>query len=155
MANEPTPRLLDEQLWFALYSASKKFTHFYQDALAEFKLTYPQYITMLILWEKSPMTVRDLGKRLNLDSGTLTPLLKRLEKLGWVNRNRNQEDERQVDITLTDYALEQRDAVYSRVNNCIDLIGMKQSEYDAMNDQLERLQTELDRVKNNHLIQNH
>ncbi len=68
-----TPRRLDDQLCFAFYSVSKKFNHFYQDALKPFHLTYPQYSTLLALWETSPMTVRELGSHLNLDSGTLTP----------------------------------------------------------------------------------
>ncbi len=79
MATPTKNILLDEQLCFALYTASKRYNHFYSEALAPFKLTYPQYITLLALWEKSPMTVRELGSHVNLDSGTLTPLLKRMQ----------------------------------------------------------------------------
>lgn len=154
MATTPnvTPRLLDDQLCFALYSASRKFNHFYQDALAEFKLTYPQYITMLALWEDSPITVSALGKRLDLDSGTLTPLLKRLESLGWISRTRNEDDERQVDIAPTEMAMEKRDEVYARVNSCVDLIGMEQAEYDQLISQIDTLKDHLDQVKNNPLM---
>lgn len=146
MAATPTPRLLDDQLCFGLYSASKKYTRFYQDALAEFHLTYPQYITMLALWETSPMTVRDLGDKLNLDSGTLTPLLKRLEKAGWITRKRSQQDERQVDISLTSFAIEQRDNVFEHVNDCMTLLDVAQSDYDQLLTQVDQFKQSLERV---------
>lgn len=147
-----TPRLLDEQLCFAFYSASKKFNHFYQDALKPFHLTYPQYITLLALWETSPMTVRELGSHLNLDSGTLTPLLKRLEKQGWISRKRSDQDERQVNVDLTDYALEKRDEVYARVNDCIDLMGFDGVDYNQLLDQVHQVMTKLDNISNKDLI---
>ncbi|WP_203650783.1 MarR family winged helix-turn-helix transcriptional regulator [Secundilactobacillus yichangensis] len=147
-----TPRLLDEQLCFAFYSASKKFNHFYQDALKPFHLTYPQYITLLALWETSPMTVRELGSHLNLDSGTLTPLLKRLEKQGWISRKRSDQDERQVNVDLTDYALEKRDEVYARVNDCIDLMGFDDVDYNQLLDQVHQVMTKLDNISNKDLI---
>ena len=95
-----TPRL-DDQLCFALYSASRAFTRAYQPLLAELGLTYPQYVVMLVLWEKDDLSVSELGQRLTLDSGTLTPLLKRLEESGLVSRTRSNEDERVVRIELT------------------------------------------------------
>ena len=93
--------LLDNQLCFALYSASLAMTKFYKPLLDELGLTYPQYLVMLVLWEQDGPTVSELGTRLNLDSGTLTPLLKRLEALGFVTRIRDVHDERRVHITLT------------------------------------------------------
>ncbi|GAX06313.1 MarR family transcriptional regulator [Secundilactobacillus pentosiphilus] len=147
-----TPRRLDDQLCFAFYSASKKFNHFYQDALRPFHLTYPQYITLLALWETSPMTVRELGSHLNLDSGTLTPLLKRLEKQGWITRKRSDQDERQVNVTLTDHALEKRDEVYARVNDCIDLMSFDGVDYDQLIDQIHQVMTELDGISHKDLI---
>ncbi len=95
-----TPRL-DDQLCFALYSASRAFTRAYQPLLAELGLTYPQYAVMLVLWEKDDLSVSELGERLSLDSGTLTPLLKRLEEAKLVSRTRSEEDERVVRIALT------------------------------------------------------
>lgn len=92
---------LDRQLCFALYSASLAMTKLYKPLLAPLGLTYPQYLVMMVLWEHADLTVNDLGKRLQLDSGTLTPLLKRLEAAGLVQRQRDQEDERRVRITLT------------------------------------------------------
>ena len=92
---------LDNQLCFALYSASLAMTKLYKPLLDELGLTYPQYIVMLALWEKDGLTVSQLGDRLTLDSGTLTPLLKRLEASGFVSRMRDVNDERRVHVTLT------------------------------------------------------
>ncbi|HEV7777238.1 MAG TPA: MarR family transcriptional regulator [Luteibacter sp.] len=96
----PTPRL-DEQLCFALYAASRAMTARYRPLLDALGLTYPQYLAMLVLWERDGLSVGDLGERLQLDSGTLTPLLKRLEAAGLVLRTRRPSDERSVDIRLT------------------------------------------------------
>ena len=105
----PTPKtfnadsalLLDNQLCFALYSASLAMTKLYKPLLAKIGLTYPQYLALLVLWERDGLMVSELGDRLSLDSGTLTPLLKRLEALGLVARIRDVNDERRVHITLT------------------------------------------------------
>ena len=93
--------LLDNQLCFALYSASLAMTKLYKPLLEELGLTYPQYLAMLVLWEGDGLMVSELGQRLCLDSGTLTPLLKRLEASGLVSRMRDAEDERRVHIHLT------------------------------------------------------
>ena len=93
--------LLDNQLCFALYSASLAMTRLYKPLLDTLGLTYPQYLVMLVLWERDGLMVSELGERLGLDSGTLTPLLKRLEVLGLVARIRAVEDERRVHISLT------------------------------------------------------
>ena len=93
--------LLDNQLCFALYSTSLAMTRVYKPLLDEIGLTYPQYLAMLVLWEKDGLMVSELGDRLYLDSGTLTPLLKRLESSGLITRIRAVEDERRVHITLT------------------------------------------------------
>ena len=92
---------LDNQLCFALYSASLAMTKVYKPLLDEIGLTYPQYLAMLVLWEKDGLMVSELGERLHLDSGTLTPLLKRMEASGLVSRIRAVEDERRVHVTLT------------------------------------------------------
>jgi len=93
--------LLDNQLCFALYSTSLAMTKLYKPLLEELGLTYPQYLVMLVLWEKDGPMVSELGERLYLDSGTLTPLLKRLEAAGFIARVRDTRDERRVHITLT------------------------------------------------------
>jgi DNA-binding MarR family transcriptional regulator len=93
--------LLDNQLCFALYSASLAMTKLYKPLLDTLGLTYPQYLVMLVLWERDGLMVSELGERLYLDSGTLTPLLKRLEGAGLVSRLRDVQDERRVHIHLT------------------------------------------------------
>ncbi len=103
MAAQHPQLQLDEQVCFALYDVSRAITRLYGPLLAELGLTYPQYLTMLVLWESDgPTSVGDLGARLHLDSGTLTPLLKRLETTGLVDRRRDPVDERRVLVTLTD-----------------------------------------------------
>ncbi len=92
---------LDRQLCFALYSASLAMTKAYKPMLAELNLTYPQYLVMLALWQHGAQRVGELGERLGLDSGTLTPLAKRLQTLGLIERQRSAVDERQVEISLT------------------------------------------------------
>lgn len=92
---------LDNQLCFSLYVCSKEIIRKYKAILEPLKLTYTGYITMLALWEKDEITVKELGKRLFLDSGTLTPLLKKLEAVGYVQRCRSNDDERNVYIRLT------------------------------------------------------
>jgi DNA-binding MarR family transcriptional regulator len=94
--------LFNEQLCFPLYAASNLITRLYRPLLSEIGLTYPQYLVMMLLWETAPRSVSDLGKMLHLDSGTLTPLLKRLETSGLVMRRRDDQDERRVFISLTE-----------------------------------------------------
>ncbi len=104
MARKPAadvPLLLGNQLCFAVYSAGHAFNRAYKPLLDRLGLTYPQYLVMLVLWERDGVPVKDIGERLLLDSGTLTPLLKRLEAAELVKRSRSTEDERQVLIALT------------------------------------------------------
>lgn len=101
-AKATSVRGLDEQICFAVYSAAHAFNRAYRPFLAELGLTYPQYLVMLVLWEQDGQSVKAIGERLMLDSGTLTPLLKRLEANGLILRKRGREDERQVLVDLTD-----------------------------------------------------
>ena len=93
---------LDAQVCFALHAASRAFDARYRAVLRPLGLTYPQYLAMLVLWETDGVTVKRLGERLRLDSGTLSPLLKRLEAAGLVERRRGREDERSVAVHLTE-----------------------------------------------------
>lgn len=95
------PLHLDQQLCFSLYAASRAMTAAYAPLLAPLGLTYPQYLVMLVLWEADGVSVNDIGRRLQLDSGTLTPLLKKLEASGLVVRTRDDVDARVVRLTLT------------------------------------------------------
>jgi MarR family transcriptional regulator, organic hydroperoxide resistance regulator len=110
--------LLDNQLCFALYSTSLAVTKLYKPLLDELGLTYPQYLAMLALWETDGVSVSELGQRLSLDSGTLTPLLKRLETAGLVSRLRAVDDERRVQVTLT-AAGRRLKARASRIPGCL------------------------------------
>ncbi|GGV76579.1 MarR family winged helix-turn-helix transcriptional regulator [Streptomyces thermoviolaceus] len=94
--------LLDDQLCFALYAASRAVTARYRPLLDELDLTYPQYLVMLVLWDRGAASVRDLGTALQLESSTLSPLIKRLEAAGLVIRRRHPDDERSVVVSLTD-----------------------------------------------------
>ena len=100
MTEESMPTI-DQMLCFAVYSAGHAFTRFYKPRLDALELTYPQYLVFLVLWEKDDLTVKALGDKLFLDSGTITPLIKRLEARGLVERRRDEDDERQVRIRLT------------------------------------------------------
>lgn len=112
---------ISRQLCFAVYSASHAFTRAYRRLLDPLGLTYPQYLAMLVLWEQDGLRVKQIGARLFLDSGTLTPLLKRLENLGLVRRVRDPADERQVSILLTDVgrALQERAKGIPHELNCL------------------------------------
>ncbi|OCJ18460.1 MarR family transcriptional regulator [Rhizobium sp. AC44/96] len=92
---------LERQLCFAVYSTAHAFTRAYKPILDKVGLTYPQYLVMLVLWEKSELPVKIIGEQLDLDSGTLSPLLKRLEQNGLITRTRDPRDERQVIVSLT------------------------------------------------------
>ena len=118
--NRPSPAALrlDNQVCFALYSASLAMTKLYKPLLDDIGLTYPQYLVMLVLWEQDGITVSELGERLYLDSGTLTPLLKRLEASGHIRRARDAQDERRVRIALTPQGLGLRDQA-ERIPHCV------------------------------------
>lgn len=100
--NQDESLKLSNQLCFSIYACSKEIIKLYKPYLDELGLTYTQYITMLVLWEENNISVKNLGERLFLDSGTLTPLLKKLEKMGIISRNRSESDERVMIVSLTD-----------------------------------------------------
>ena len=115
---------LENQLCFPLYIASKEVIKKYRPLLDALDLTYTQYITMMVLWEKKELNVKALGNILLLDSGTLTPLLRKLETKGYINRVRNEEDERNLIITITEKGQELKDNVKgipTEVSKCINL----------------------------------
>lgn len=102
MSNKYDMLKLKNQICFPLYAASKEIVRHYKPFLDELNMTYTQYITMMVMWEYKELTVKELGQYLYLDSGTLTPLLKTMEKKGWVERNRSKEDERVLNVTITE-----------------------------------------------------
>ncbi len=135
--------LLDNQLCFALYSTSLAMTKLYKPLLEELGLTYPQYLVMLVLWEADGMTVSSLGERLYLDSGTLTPLLKRMESSGLVARIRSLDDERRVHITLTT-AGRRLKAQAAKVPSCVlRASGCDWEELQSLTQQVQSLRQKL------------
>ncbi|MDO4798404.1 MAG: MarR family transcriptional regulator [Coriobacteriales bacterium] len=133
------PLLLSNQLCFPLYVASKELTRRYKPFLDPLGLTYTQYVTMMALWERDDVPVKDLGRRLYLDSATLTPLLKRLETHGYVTRRRSAEDERSVLISLTDKGWALREAaleVPARIGGCVHLEAQEAAELKRLLEKL-------------------
>lgn len=115
---------LEKQLCFPLYACAKEVVRSYKPFLSRLDLTYTQYITMMVLWEKKKMNVKEIGKCLYLDSGTLTPLLKKLEKKGYIKRTRSKDDERNLLITITpegEALREEAVKVPEEMKGCIDM----------------------------------
>lgn len=136
----PAPSVaLDDQLCFALYAASRAVTARYRPMLDAIGLTYPQYLVMLLLWEQDNQTVGQLGARLALDSGTLSPLLKRLTAAGLVTRHRRVEDERSVSIALTDAGRGLEGKAVAISEEMIGAIGFDTSEFDDLKARLRLL----------------
>ncbi|MET4094626.1 MarR family transcriptional regulator [Arthrobacter sp. UYCu712] len=146
MTSEPNPSIprldaprLNRQVCFAMYSASRAATAAYRPMLDDLGLTYPQYLVMLVLWEEQPRSVRELGEELGLDSGTLSPLLKRLEALGLVERRRSVEDERRVEVFLTDAGAALSAEAGRLPQQLADAAGLSPAELDQLRDTLGRL----------------
>ncbi len=115
---------LDNQLCFPLYACARETIKLYKPFLDELDLTYTQYITMMVLWERGSVSVKELGEALYLDSGTLTPLLKKMEAKGLLTRRRSTEDERSLIVTLTDVGRDLRDKaldVPAKMSRCVVL----------------------------------
>ena len=134
---------LDNQLCFALYSTSLAMTKMYKPLLDAIGLTYPQYLVMLVLWEEDGLMVSEIGERLFLDSGTLTPLLKRLEATGLLTRLRDTEDERRVRVKLT-VAGNRLSVKASEIPSCIvDIIGCSLSELISLGQNIKKFRQRL------------
>lgn len=119
---------LDNQVCFALYAASRALTRLYRPLLDDLGLTYPQYLVMLVLWERDTVTVKGLGEALDLDSGTLSPLLKRLESTGLITRVRSAEDERSVIVQLTEDGVALRDRAQHVPRRLAEATGLERDE---------------------------
>lgn len=123
---------LCNQLCFPLYATSKEIVRKYNQILEEIDLTYTQYITMMLLWEHELLTVKAIGKELYLDSGTLTPVLKKLEAKGYINRNRSKKDERSLEVSITKEGMELRETAIEIPKKMAKAIGLEQSEIDTL-----------------------
>lgn len=130
---------LDNQLCFALYSATHALTRAYRNALESTGLTYTQYLVMLALWENNNLTVKSVADRLDLDSASLTPILKRLEVAGFLTRQRNKTDERVVEITLTQQGHVLQDEVANIQKHVACQTGLPPDEFNQLKDSLHQL----------------
>ncbi|MCD6072016.1 MAG: MarR family transcriptional regulator [Microvirga sp.] len=139
----PSPLALSNQLCFAFYSVSHAFSRAYRQFLDPLGLTYPQYVVLLVLWEQDGLTVREIGDQLFLDSGTLTPLLKRLEAAGHIRRARDKQDERQVRISLTETGRALRDKAEEIPNQVGCVLGLPIDELRALTEQVAKLRSRL------------
>jgi MarR family transcriptional regulator, organic hydroperoxide resistance regulator len=134
---------LDNQICFAVYSTAHAFNRVYKPLLDRLGLTYPQYLVMLVLWERDGLPVKDIGGRLHLDSGTLTPLLKRLEAAQLVKRTRGTQDERQVLIALTPQGLALREKARAVPQSILAASACSLSELAAMKNEIVALRDRL------------
>ena len=134
---------LGQQLCFAVYSVAHAFNRTYKPLLEKFGLTYPQYLVLLALWQKDRMTVKGIGEELGLDSGTLSPLLKRLETAGFVSRIRDKGDERQVIVTLTQKGQALKTDAFGILTEIGKATGCSMAEAAALRSALHDLSTHL------------
>ncbi len=144
--NQPSTEVpqLEEFLCFAIYSANHAFNRVYQPLLKALDLTYTQFLAMVLLWEEDGQTVGELGKKLSLQSNTLTPLLKRLEALGYVNRSRGSDDERQVRIHLTVTGRDLQRRASDVVHNVRKATGLKDKPNKALKESVDALRKALE-----------
>lgn len=144
-SESPPELLLDNQLCFAVYAAAHTFAQAYKPFLDPEGLTYPQYLVLLELWERDGQTVKQLGEPLHLDSGTLTPLLKRMEAAGWVTRRRDDDDERIVRVSLTERGRAFRDKAKAIPAAMMCASGLDPAGLGALRNKIRRVANELRR----------
>ncbi|MFE5796886.1 MarR family winged helix-turn-helix transcriptional regulator [Streptomyces sp. NPDC056503] len=137
---------LDHQICFSLHAATRAFNGVYREALKELGLTYPQYLVMLVLWEHGELPVKGIGERLRLDSGTLSPLLKRLEAAGYVERRRSAEDERSVTVRVTAAGAGLRERALGVPRRIAAATGLDLAEIAELRDRLAALAARLDGI---------
>jgi MarR family transcriptional regulator len=134
---------LKNQLCFAVYETAGEFNKLYSSVLQPFGLTYPQYLVLLALWEQDGVTLKELGEKLNLGTGTLTPMVSRMEANGWVRKERSKEDERKVFIYLQKKAVEEKHTITSKVSEIIQSCQIELEEYEQLMQQLDALQKKM------------
>ncbi|MGW7545455.1 MarR family winged helix-turn-helix transcriptional regulator [Streptomyces sp. NPDC054770] len=135
---------LDRQICFSLHAASRAFNGVYRVILKDLGLTYPQYLVMLVLWEQGDLPVKKLGEHLRLDSGTLSPLLKRLEAAGLVHRERSTRDERSVEVRLTEEGTALRERALEVPRRIVSATGFDVEEIRNLKERLDQLTGTLD-----------
>ncbi|SFS37835.1 MarR family winged helix-turn-helix transcriptional regulator [Marininema halotolerans] len=142
MSSKPR-MLLSDQLCFAIYACYREICRIYRPLLDKLDLTYPQYLVLLALWEHEKLSIKELGQHLQLDSGTLTPMLKRMESANLVIRKRCLEDERKVWITLTEKGIQLEEKVACIPETLIEKSGVPEEQFLHMRNQLQELQAHL------------
>lgn len=130
---------LKKQVCFPIYALAREIINQYRPFLDELDITYPQYLVLMVLWEDGLQTVNQIGEKLHLDSGTLTPLLKRLEGKGFIARKRRSCDERVVEVTMTDSGLALKDEVAKVPPKVVEAMGVTPEELDELKDVVERI----------------
>ena len=136
---------LEKQIAFPLYAGSRELIKLYKPYLDKLDVTYTQYITLLVLWEHRAMTVKALGEKLYLDSGTLTPLLKKLEQKGLVSRTRSTEDERNLIVSITEAADAMREEALQTSEEMERSLGISEKDREALNRIISRVMSKLDK----------
>ncbi|WML28052.1 MarR family transcriptional regulator [Neobacillus sp. OS1-33] len=134
---------LKNQLCFAVYETASEFNKLYSNALQPFGLTYPQYLVQLALWEKDGVTVKEIGEILSLGTGTLTPMLTRMEANGWIRKERSKADERRVYIYLQKKAQDEKQAIIKTISNKIQSCNIELEEYTQLMERLNQLHRKL------------
>jgi MarR family transcriptional regulator, organic hydroperoxide resistance regulator len=134
---------LKKQLCFAVYETAGEFNKLYSSVLQPFGLTYPQYLVLLALWEKDGVTVKELGVKLNLGTGTLTPMVARMEANEWLRKERSKADERKVFIYLEEKARAEKLTITSKVAEVIQSCQIELEEYEQLMKQLNTLQNKI------------
>ncbi|MEB3795967.1 MULTISPECIES: MarR family winged helix-turn-helix transcriptional regulator [Acinetobacter] len=134
---------LENQLCFLIYSTNLALNQLYRKLLTPLGITYPQYLVMLVLWEKDEITVSEIGNKLFLESSTLTPILKKLEAIQLVNRTRSKEDERQVIITLSEKGIELKEQAVNIPAHILEASSCDMTTLLGLKDQLTQLRTNI------------
>ncbi|MFD1928233.1 MarR family winged helix-turn-helix transcriptional regulator [Sporosarcina siberiensis] len=134
---------LDKQLCFSVYETAGEFTKLYSSVLKPFGLTYPQYLVLLALWERNGITMKELGGQLGLGTGTLTPMISRMQRDGWLSKARSTDDERKVYVSLEEKAYQEQSNITQRVTEEIQLCNISLTEYNELMTNLNELHRKL------------
>ncbi|GAA0136140.1 MarR family transcriptional regulator [Paenibacillus sp. YSY-4.3] len=143
MENNPHNLKLENHLCFSLYACSRAISRLYRPYLDQLQLTYPQYLVLVTLWEKPQRTIKELGEVLNLDTGTLTPLLKRMEAVGLIERRRDTVDERVMNILITHAGKALQEKASCVPQSLFDATGMNKKELDEITERITHLLDQL------------
>lgn len=135
---------LENQICFSLYATTRQMTKIYRPLLKEINVTYPQYLVLLVLWESQSISVKSLGKRLFLDSGTLTPMLKRMEENGLITRTRSTSDERVVEVSLTEQGIQAEAKAESIPINFYKQLNLEEEEFYQLKNILSKMMVNFD-----------